>query len=167
MSQEFWKVDEIEVTVSGFFTTHHTFSTAEGVWGEMTFPAFDRSAVFERADGHRLEMRRTRWWSGDYELLDGEVVRGTADRQRLLNRDLVVQFGGQEYRLLPEGAFKMGWFLTGAEGSRLVEVQPRGAFKQGAHITLGGWLDPDLVMFAYYLVHMRKQEEAAAVAATS
>jgi hypothetical protein len=47
----------------------------------------------------------------------------------------------------------------------MLEIQPRGAFKQGAYLTITGAVDADLVAFVYYLVHMRQQEDAAASAA--
>jgi hypothetical protein len=90
-----------------------------------------------------------------------------ADRRAMLSRDIVIEFDGQEYELIPEGILKQGWFLNDAQGNRLLEIQPRGVFRQGAYLTLVGWVDADLVAFAYYLVHMRKQEDSAAVAATT
>jgi hypothetical protein len=48
-----------------------------------------------------------------------------------------------------------------------MEIQPRGVFKQGAYLSLRGAIELDLVAFAYFLVQMRKQEDAAVVAATS
>ena len=62
---------------------------------------------------------------------------------------------------------KQGWFLLDAERRVLLEIQPRGVFRQGAYIALHSSLEVDLVVFAYYLVQMRQQEDAAAVAATS
>jgi hypothetical protein len=52
-------------------------------------------------------------------------------------------------------------------GTTLLEIQPRGVLKQGAYLTILAEVDADLVAFAYYLVHMRKQEQAASVAAVS
>jgi hypothetical protein len=40
-------------------------------------------------------------------------------------------------------------------------------FKQGAILTITGNVDADLVAFAYYLVHVRQQEEAAGAAAAA
>jgi hypothetical protein len=48
-----------------------------------------------------------------------------------------------------------------------MEIQPRGVFKQGAYLSVRAAIELDLVAFAYYLVHSRKQEDAAVVAATS
>jgi hypothetical protein len=167
MSDEFWKVSEIEVTVSGFFTTHHHFQTESGEWGEMTFPAFAQRAVFRTADDRELEMGKTHWLGSAHELVEGDTVRAAADRPGLLHREMVIRFDGREYELVPEGLFKQGWFLVDQEGNTLLEIQPRGVFREGAFVTITGWVDADLVVFAYYLVHMRKQEDAAAAAAAS
>ena len=167
MSDEFWKVSEIEVRVSGVFTTHHHFQTESGEWGEMIFPAFAQRAVFRTADGRELEMAKAGWLSSAHRLFEGESVRAVADRPGLLHREMTIECDGRAYELVPEGLLKQGWFLVDGAGMTLLEIQPRGVFRQGAYITITGWVDADLVAFAYYLVHMRKQEDAAAAAAAS
>jgi hypothetical protein len=84
-----------------------------------------------------------------------------------LRRDIAIQFDGKEYSLEPEGLLSWGWFLFDAEGNRLLEIQPRGVLKQSAYLAITGAIDPDLIAFAYYLVHMRRQEDAAATAAAT
>ena len=165
MAQTTWMLGEIEVEVTGLFTTHHYFQTEAGTVAEFTFPAFVQEAEYHTAQGRELVMRKPRWFGTLHELLDGKVVLGTADRAGFFRRDLIIEFDGEEYGLEPEGAFKLGWFLVDADGRRLVEFQPRGVFKQGAYITISSVVDADLVAFAYYLVHTRKQEEAAAASA--
>jgi hypothetical protein len=167
MAQTTWMLGEIEVEVTGLFTTHHYFQTDAGTVAEFTFPAFAQEAEYRTAEGRELVMRKPRWLGTMHELLDGKVVRGTADRAGFFRRDIVIEFDGEEYALEPEGVFKWGWFLVDASGQQLVEFQPRGAFKQGAYITITSVVDADLVAFAYYLVHMRKQEEAAAAGAAA
>jgi hypothetical protein len=164
--QHTWTFDQIEVEVSGFFTTHHYFETAAGTFGEFTFPAFSQQGVFQTADGRELVMQKTSWLGSAHEVLDGGVVRGSADRRGLLSRDIIVQFDGREYILEPEGLFSQGWFLFDAEGSKLLEIQPRGIFKQGAYLFIRGVVGVDLIAFVYYLIHMRQQEDAAAAAAS-
>jgi hypothetical protein len=85
----------------------------------------------------------------------------------MLRRDIAVQFDGRDYWLEPEGILKQGWLLLDAERRILIEIQPRGVFKQGAYLMLRAPVELDLVAFAYYLVHMRRQEDASVVAATS
>jgi hypothetical protein len=167
MSKDYWMFDEIEVTVSGCFTTHHHLSGQSGAYGEITFPAFATGAEFESASGRNLSMQKTRWWGSQHELADSRGVLGRADRAGILNRDINVWFDGQEYVLQPEGLFKQGWFLVDSQGAQLLEIQPRGVFRQGAYLSIKGVVDSALVVFAYYLIHMRQQEDAAAVAATS
>ena len=167
MSQDTWMIDEIEVDVSGFFTTHHHFDTKTGTLGKFTFPAFAMHGIFHTADRRELVMQKTSWLGNAHEVVDGEMIRGTADRPSLLSREFVIQFDGREYRLEPEGLFSRGWYLTDTQGATLLEIQPRGILKQGAYLTITGTVDGDLVAFNYYLVHMRQQEETAAAAAAS
>lgn len=112
-------------------------------------------------------MRKVHWLGTAHEMLDGGAVRSSADRPGFLSRDLIIDFDGQQYRLQPEGILKDGWFLTDAADTRLLELRPRGIFREGAYLTITSPLEEDLVAFAYYLVHTRDQEEAAAAAATN
>jgi hypothetical protein len=157
----------IEVDVTGFFTTHHYLQAEWGDLGELTFPAFSQAATYEALDGRKVTMQKSHWLGTAYEMIDGGVVRGRADRPGLLRFDIAVEFDGQDYSLEPEGLLRQGWFLLDAERHVLMEIQPRGILKQGAYLSLRGAIELDLVAFAYFLVQMRKQEDAAAVAATS
>jgi hypothetical protein len=168
MKKEIWTRDEIEVEVSGFFTTHHLLRTEAGTLGELTCPAFSQSATYRTTGGRELLMQKTHWLGTSFELVEGEVVRGNGARPGLFRRDIVLEVDGQQYSLEPEGVFSQGWRLFDARGQQLLELQPRGVFRQGAYLTITGAIDDDLVAFTYYLVHMRQQEDAAgAVAATS
>jgi hypothetical protein len=160
-------LDEIEVAVSGFFTTHHHFRTEWGGLGKCTFPAFSQHAMYRTADGRELLMQKSHWLGSAHELVDGGSVRARADRPGLFRRDILIQFDGQEYTLEPEGLFSRGWLLFDAGGTKLLELRPRGAFKQGAYLTISGSINSDLVAFVYYLVHMRQQEDAAATTAAT
>jgi hypothetical protein len=167
MAEKRLTVGEIEVTVRGFFTTHHTFETEAGILGEFTFPAFSQYAKYQARSGHELLMQKTHWLGTAHQLVEGDVVRGTADGVGLLRQDLAIQFEGRAYSLQPKGLFNQAWVLLDEQGSSLVEVQPRGAFKQGAFVTILGAVDADLVAFTYYLVNTRWQEAAAVAACTA
>ncbi len=167
MSEEHLMFEEIEVEVSGFFTTHHWFNMESGMWGELVFPAFAGYGTIQTPDGRELVMKKTHWLGSAHEFVDGDRVRGTADKASRANQGFVIEFDGEEYFLLPEGLFKQGWFLQDESGNRLIEIQPRGAFRQGAYLTILGIVKAYLAAFAYYLVHVRQQEAAAVVAATS
>lgn len=167
MKQKTLVLDQIEVEVLGFFTTHHHFQTEAGTIGKLTFPAFAQCGTFRTADGRELLMQKPRWLGTSHEFVEGKIVRGRADQRGLLSRDFVVELDGRKYYLVAEGAFKQGWFLTDAEGTTLLEFQPRGIFKQGFYVTIWSSVDADLVAFAYYLVHVRHQEAAAAGAAAA
>jgi hypothetical protein len=160
-------VREIEVIATGFFTTHHTFQTEAGVLGKLTFPAFSQQGEFQTAGGRRLLMQKTHWLGTAHELVEGHTVRGSADRPGLFRRDLLVQFDGADYSLQPAGLFSQDWVLYDAGGTPVLEIQPRGFWKQSTYLTIWSAIDADLVAFAYYLVYMRRQEDAAGVAAAS
>lgn len=167
MAQKSRTADQIEVDVTGFFTTHHRFQTEAGSLGSFTFPAFSQDGVFRTADGRELLMHKTHWLGTAHELVEGDVVHGTADRPGCFRTDLAIWFRGREYRLEPAGTFSDGWYLLDAEGNILLELWPRGILKEGAYVTLRHVVAADLIAFAYYLVHVRKQETAAAAAAAA
>lgn len=167
MAQDIMMLYEIEVVVSGFFTTHHHFQTEWGHLGKCTFPAFSQKAIYRTPDSRELLMQKSHWLGSAHELVDGGHVRGRADRPGLFRRDIIIQFDGQEYTLEPEGLFSQGWFLFDAGGTKLLEFRPRGALKQGAYLNITGAINSDLVAFVYYLVYMRQQEDAAATTAAT
>ena len=74
--------------------------------------------------------------------------------------------GGPEAFAPRQFHFSRGWYLTAGEGNTLLDIQTRGVFRQGAILTIRSAVNADLAIFAYYLVHVRQQEEAAAVAAS-
>ena len=160
-------IGTIEVEVTGFFTTHHCLQAEWGDLGKLTFRAFNQGATYEAVDGRKVTMQKRHWLGTAHEMIDGGAVRGRGDRPGILRTDIALQFDGQDYILEPEGLLKQGWFLLDAERHILVEIQPRGVFRQGAYLNLRAPVELDLVAFAYYLVHARNQENAAVVAATS
>jgi hypothetical protein len=167
MSNPTWVSSQIEVEVSGFFTTHHYFQTEAGPQGELIMPAFEQRGTFRGSDGRELSVRKTSWLGSSHQLLDGELVRGTADRRGLFSRDILIHVNGQDYVLEPKGIFSWGWLLVDAEGTTVVEIEPRGVLRQGAFLTPYTHLALELVVFVYYLVYTRQQEEAAGAAAAT
>lgn len=161
-TQESWVADTIKVTVSGVFNTRHYLEMETGALGELTCFAFRPSGVFRAADGRELTVRRTNWWRRWYELQEGETVLGSAHPRGVFRREIVVQFTGQEYVLEPAGFWNRCWRLTNDEGTKLLDICPRGLFRRGAHLTILDTVDVALLVFTYYLVHARWQEEAAA-----
>jgi hypothetical protein len=162
VEQGMWTSGEVEVDVWGFFTTHHSMQTVTGILGEFTFPAFSTSGVFYSADGRELVMQRTSWWRGWHELRENGVVLGTARPRGFWRRTMSIGFRGLMYELEPAGFWSRGWYLTDGAGTILVEIQPRGLFRRGAYLTIMGPVHANLLVFAYYLVNVRWQEQAAA-----
>ena len=161
-----WMFGHIEVEQTGFFTTHHTFRTPSGRVGELTMPAFSDHGTYRTPAGQEVHLAKTHWLGGDYELVEGERVRGRAGRQGFFSRDLDVWFDGQALTLERRGWLDQGWYLVDAGRQTLLEISPRGFFRQGATISLAGPVETALVIFVYYLAYVRHQEEAATAAAS-
>ena len=162
MEREFWTGGEIEVDVFGFFATHHHMQMMKGTLGEFTFPAFGTSGVFRFDSGRELVVGRTSWWRGWHELRGNGIVLGTARPRGFWWHTLDVGFRGQMYELAPASFWSRGWHLVDGTGVILVEVWPRGFFRRGAQLVVKRAVHTDLLVFTYYLVNARWQEQAAA-----
>jgi hypothetical protein len=167
MTREVWPTGEVEVVVSGAFTTHHHLGTETGTLGELTLPAFCTGGVFRAAGGRALTVHRTSWWRGWHELREGETVLGTARPRGFWRRRMAVQFGGRGYVLQPAGFWTRSYHLVDAVERTLLEIRPRGVFRRGAYLAAMVPVDVGLLVFAYYLVHTRWQEDAAAAGAAA
>ena len=167
VTQEEWRTDEIEVDVSGLFTTRHSLQTTTGDLGELTLPAFSASGVFRAADGRELVVARTSWWRGWHELRESGVVLGTARPQGFWRRTMSVGFQGAMYELALAGFWSRAWHLVDEAGMVLLEIRPRGVFRRGAYLTIMGPVHADLLLFTYYLVNVRWQEQSAAAGAAA
>jgi hypothetical protein len=166
MTQETWMIDEIQVRVSGFFTTHHHLHSEMGTLGRFKFPAFAQNATYRTTNGRELLMQKTHWLSTGHELVEGKTVRGTANRSSLFDRGVVLQLDGRQYRLEPTGLLSRDWRLVDHDGNELLEIQLLGLLSRDARVVVKGIIvEPDLIAFAYYLFYMRYQEEAAGAAA--
>jgi len=167
MAQEVWTADEIEVAVSGFFTTHHCLQTATEALGELILSAFSTSGVFRFADGRELVVRRTSWWRGQHELEEDGLVLGAARSRGFWRSEMDIMFQEAAYGLVPADSWSNRWDLVDDAGAVLLEICPRGLFRRGASLTIRGPLNTDLLVFAYYLVNARWQERGAAAAAAA
>ncbi|MCX7682815.1 MAG: hypothetical protein N2508_12775 [Anaerolineae bacterium] len=165
MAQETWNADEIEVTVRGLFTTHHLFQTARGTLAELVFPFFSLRSILHTADGRQLLARRVSLWRTRHELRDGDTVLATAQPLSFWSRGWAIRFGSQEYLLKPTDFWANRWQLSDEVGSVLLQLSSRGVFRRSAHLTVSGEIDADLLAFAYYLVQVRQEEQAAGASA--
>jgi len=152
---------------SGFFTTHHEFHTETGLIARLTMPAFRDEGILQTAAGRTLHMYKPHWLSTNRELMEGKMVRGRGVQPGLLSRDIAVTFDGQEFMLERPKLLSRDWQLVDQGGSILMTIQPRGIFRQGAHLEVPRPIELSLVVFCYYLVRAREQEEAAGAAAAS
>ncbi|MBN1180182.1 MAG: hypothetical protein JXD18_13305 [Anaerolineae bacterium] len=168
MTQPVWSTDRIQVDVSGCFTTHHRLQAGAAGLGELTLPATRREGMFHAVDGRDLTVLRTSWWRSEHELREGSTTLARARPRGFFQSQIVIQFGAGEYVLERLGFFNRGWRLLDPAGVALVEVNPQGVFKRGAFLDVLAPVEVGLLVFSYYLVYVRWQEEsAAAVAAAS
>ena len=165
MSHTKRETTEVRVRRRGFFTTHHRFSTGDRTLGELTLPAFAQSNVFRAEDGRDLAMRLPRWLSTEHEMFEGGRVRGRAGRSGLFQFHLEVEYEGQAYTMEPAGALSEKWRLMDAQDLILLSIEPQGCLSGEVRLYPQPGVHRDLVVFAYYLVHMRREETAAACAA--
>jgi hypothetical protein len=49
----------------------------------------------------------------------------------------------------------------------LLDIQPRGVFRRGAYLTILEPMNIDLLVFTYYLVNARWQEQSAAASSAA
>jgi hypothetical protein len=167
MKDQMWTSGEIEVEMWGCFTTHHLLRTETDVLGEMTLPAFSSGGVFKAADGRNLVVEKTSWWRGWHELRENDIVVGSAHPAGFWGRTMSVGFRGLMYELVPAGFWSDGWHLLDGMGTVLVEVRRLGFFRRKVVLTVHGTVHPDLLVFVYYLVNVRWQEQTAAAAAAA
>ena len=164
MSQETWMADLVEVTVSGFFTTHHVMRTAAGSLCEMTIRGLGKKAVVRTIDERELLIERTNWWRGAYELRRDDVTVAEARPLGVFRRVNAIQFDGRGYRLRAADFWSHSWLLADDAGQTLAKIRPRGVFRRGAILRILGPVDVDLLAFTYHLVNARWRQQSAAAA---
>jgi len=157
--------ERVEVSVRGFFTTHHRLQAGAGDLGELVLNGFRRCGRLLTADGRELQVCQTNAWRGWHEMRQGDAVLATARPRGAFRRQVDIEFGGQAFVLEPVSAWRSDWRLVDAAGALLLEVRPRGIFRQGAFVDVHGAVDADLLAFVYYMVYNRWREAAAAAAA--
>ena len=167
MKNQMWTSGEIEVEMWGCFTTHHLLQRDTSVLGEMTLSAFSSGGVFEASDGRTLVVEKTSWWRGWHELRENGIVVGSARSIGFWGRTMSVGLRGLMYELVPAGFWSDGWDLLDEAGTVLVEVRRWGFFRRKVVLTVRGPVHPDLLVFVYYLVNVRWQEQTAAAAAAA
>jgi hypothetical protein len=169
MRQAMWTGDEIEADVRGAFTTHHRLHAASGELGTLTLPAFSYRGIFRFVDGKEIVVERTSWWRGWHEMRVDGIVVGTARPVGFWRQKMSIGFRGQVYELVSVNWWGRGWRLLedGDDDRAVIEVQPRGVLRRGAYLQSFVPVPTDLLVFVYYLVNARWQEQASAAAASS
>ncbi len=157
--------DQIEVLVSGFFTTHHLLRTEIERIGKITLKGMRPQGIYQSFDGQVLELEKTSWWKNTHEIREGGAVLGTALLRGFFRQEFDIDFGGQTYILKSTKFGGRTWQLSDSGGSLLLEIRHRGAFRRGAYLTIRSEIDFPLMLFAYHLVNSRWQEQQAAAAA--
>lgn len=165
MSHTKRETTEVRVRRRGFLTTHHSFSIGDRTLGELTLPAFGQGNVFRAEGGRDLVMRRPRWLTTEHEMCQGGQVRARAVAAGMLSSAMKIEFEEQAYTLKPASALSEKWRLVDAQDLVLLSIEPQGCLSGEVRLYPQPGIDPDLIVFAYYLVHVRREETAAACAA--
>jgi hypothetical protein len=114
-----------------------------------------------------LVVEQISWWRGWHELREDGIVLGTARPLGFWRQKMSVGFRGEMYELVPASFWARSWLLTDGTERELIDVQPRGVFRRGAYLTILAPIHTDLLVFVYYLVNVRWQEQSAAAAAAA
>jgi hypothetical protein len=138
-----------------------------GLLGELTLPAFARGGIFVFAGGRELVVEKTSWWKGWHELRESGTVVGSARPLGFWGQRISVGYRGKMYELVKAGFWGDRWHLVDESGTILVEIWRQGFFRQEVSMTVHLEVQPDLLVFAYYLAHVRWQEQAAAAGAAA
>jgi hypothetical protein len=138
-----------------------------GVLGELTLPAFARGGSFVFADGREVVMEKTSWWKGWHELREHGIVVGSARPLGFWGQRISVGYRGKMYELTTANFWGDRWHLLDEAGTVLVEIWRQGFFRQKVALTAHLEIQLDLLVFAYYLAHVRWQEQTAAAAAAA
>ena len=167
MSWESGVSGTVEVDIWGFFTTHHHINLRGSILGELTLPGLSNGGCFRFADGRELEMEKTSWWKGWHELRENDIVVGSARPLGFWGQRISVGYRGKMYELGAAGFWGDRWHLVDESGTVLVEILRQGFLRQKVAMTVHLEVQPDLLVFAYYLAHVRWQEQAVAVSAAA
>jgi hypothetical protein len=156
------KADLIEVTVKGTFITEHMFRAPDGVLGILTINSSKGEGKFLGNDDGGVTFKKPSFWKNNYELYEGSSPLAAAHPPKKLSRAFEIDFKGEVFHLAPGGTKMRSWTMANSQGQRISEILPRGVFKRGAYLKIGAAIPLYLLVFGYYLVIRRWQEEAGA-----
>ena len=165
MDQAQYKADLLEITVSGTFKTVHVFNSPAGLLGDLTIKGSKGEGRFVGADQVVLDFKKPSFWKNHYEIQQGITVVGKAHPPKKLRRAFEINLEGGIFNLAPGGTKRRSWTLLDAQGQGICEILPRGGLKRGAFIKIKAGTSLKLLVFSYFLVEKRWQEERAAAAA--
>ena len=153
--------DMIEIRASGIFKTTHDFLAAGRGLGSLQLNAGKTEGMFQGVDGSNLFFKKTSFWKSAYQLSDNGKSLGAAKPLKALRKALLIDYGGEQYKLTPGGGKIRSWRLLNGEEGTLCEFQLRGAFKRGARMIILAPIEMKLLIFGYCLVSKRWQEESS------
>jgi hypothetical protein len=162
-----WVSGELEVEMWGCFTTHHHMRAGTRFLGELVLPALGKAGKFRFYDGRELVVEKASWWRGWHELQENGIVIGSARPLGFWGQRMSVGFRGKMYELESAGFWSDSWQLIDESDTVVMEVRRRGFFRRKVRLAAHEAVSPDLLVFVYYLVNVRWQEQSAAAAAVA
>lgn len=146
--------DTITVVASGLFPRRHHLLLGGDSLGELAV-GLGRSVPFTDPDGGQAWMQRVSLWRREYRMVRGDRERGRA-RVPPFRRQVEIEFEGRPYLLRPTGLTLGPWELLDA-GDRSQVLTARRVGWGRTELSVRGELDADLLVFATYLVIMRRR----------
>lgn len=160
MTTDLWAYGEIEVDVSGFFATDHTFRTPSGTLASLKASSGLGEAQYQVTGAGSGLIRRSGCLSMSYELKHEGAARGAAEPRGFFRQGYLVRFDSQELQLVPEGFFGQAWLLLDPAGSPLLRIGPRGFLDRGARLVAESPVELPLALLAYYLYAVTRQQSS-------
>jgi hypothetical protein len=161
MEEHTYDADVVEVRVSGAFSTQHEFWAGEQRLGKMTLKFGKLQGQFVGSQGERFEIDQPNLWKRHFRVMEDDETLGRAAPPKNFSPRLMVEFNGNVYECRPVGFWGRKWLLRDNLGEVLMVMEPRGAFKRGAFLSIYKPIPLGLMVFFYTVVHKRWQEQSA------
>jgi hypothetical protein len=149
-------ITTFQVRIRGLLGTVHSLSTAEGTSGVLTMSRNARGTVtgarYAPSKGEVLLLRRDPGLLRSQFSLwtEGKEWLGSSLRWSFLRREIVLHTGSRPLRMVPVPGFRAGWSLIAPRTGEMARILVA-PFARSARIEVYRKVDPELVVFAYFL----------------
>ncbi len=120
--------------------------------------------MFQGTDTENYQIEQPSIWKKYYQIREENEVLGAAKPPGFFSRNLLIELEGSFFELTPVKFWSNEYYLKDATGQIISSVQPRGAFKRGALVSIYQPISLALLVLTYFLVTKNWQEQRAAAA---